>query len=199
MKSSRMEFFSDGFIAIIITIMVLELKPPQTDGWDGFLELLPGIGAYGLSFAIIGIYWLNHHQLVQLVKRVNGKMLWANLLWLFFMSFYPLCIRWTQETDFGYTSTVVYVVLSIIVSIAFYLLSYLILHGEGCLPSEKFISATKKKDIITLVFENLALVTALIGIKYIPYVLILCMALLWIIPDLKILRFLSSLEDDDFN
>ncbi len=101
MNKNRLEAFSDGVLAIIITIMVLEIKLPGAANWNTLVQVFPVLLSYLLSFIYIGIYWNNHHHLIHSVNRVNGKILWANLHLLFWLSLVPLATRWTGENNFA--------------------------------------------------------------------------------------------------
>jgi len=131
MRTSRLEAFSDGVLAIIITIMVLELRVPDGPHFSDLADSATGFLTYLLSFVYIGIYWNNHHHMFQLVRRVNGAVLWANLHLLFWLSLYPFTTAWMDETDLARTPLVVYGVNLLAAAIAYYLLQLTIMHAEG--------------------------------------------------------------------
>ena len=140
-----MEAFSDGVIAIIITIMVLGIAAPEGATLRDLLRLLPAIAAYAVSFVGVGTYWNNHHHLLKLVRHVDGRMLWSNLAFLFVLSFFPLATDWMQKTSFASLPTTCYVVLNMLVSLTYMNLERVIRHalGHGCratAPSEEELS-----------------------------------------------------------
>ena len=131
MPTSRLEAFSDGVLAIIITIMVLELDVPEESTLSALGDSATGFLTYLLSFVYIGIYWSNHHHLFQLVRRVDGTVLWANLHLLFWLSLYPFTTAWMDETGVARTPVVVYGVNLLAAAIAYYLLQLAIFRAEG--------------------------------------------------------------------
>src|SRR6478735_9306432 len=131
MRTSRLEAFSDGVLAIIITIMVLELKIPHGDTLSSLREAAgTGLLTYLLSFIYIGIYWNNHHHMFQLTERISGGVLWANLNLLFWLSLYPFTTAWMDESDFARTPVVIYGVNLLLAALAYYLQQH-ILRAEG--------------------------------------------------------------------
>src|SRR5687768_3120095 len=131
MGSTRLEAFSDAVIAIIITIMVLELKAPHEPGLGALVPLLPVFGSYVLSFIYLGIYWNNHHHMFQITERVDGSVLWANLHLLFWLSVVPFTTAWMGENHFAATPTAVYGVTLLMAAIAYYILQGRIIRLEG--------------------------------------------------------------------
>ncbi len=131
MRTSRLEAFSDGVLAIIITIMVLELHVPDGPRLADLADSATGFLTYLLSFVYIGIYWNNHHHMFQLVQRVDGTVLWANLHLLFWLSLYPFTTAWMDETDLARTPLVVYGVNLLAAAVAYYLLQQAIFRSEG--------------------------------------------------------------------
>ena len=131
MDKGRMEAFSDGVIAIIITIMVLGIAAPEGATLRDLLRLLPAIAAYAVSFVGVGTYWNNHHHLLKLVRHVDGRMLWSNLAFLFVLSFFPLATDWMQKTSFASLPTTCYVVLNMLVSLTYMNLERVIRHALG--------------------------------------------------------------------
>ena len=191
MQSSRLEAFSDGVLAIIITIMVLELGHPEGetlhDLWEASgLSML----TYLLSFVYVGIYWNNHHHLFQVVKQVDGLVLWANLHLLFWLSLYPFTTRWMDDTDLARTPTVVYGVNLIAAAIAYYLLMQAIRR----LPTSSHLDAVFGSDIkgklspvLYLCGIGLAFVEPWLAV--IPFVAV---ALMWLVPDRRVERWLEQ-------
>jgi len=194
MTTSRLEAFSDGVLAIIITIMVLELKPPEGDGLhDMFADSGTGLLTYLLSFVYVGIYWTNHHHMFQIVGRVSGGVLWANLHLLFWLSLYPFTTSWMDESDFARTPVVVYGVNLLCAGVAYYLLEQLIFRAEG--PESRLraaVGSDVKGKISPLVYAigiGLAFVSP--ALAMVPFVAV---ALMWLVPDRRVERAFSQLE-----
>ena len=131
MGTGRLEAFSDGVIAIIITIMVLELKPPHGDDWASFAPVLPVLGAYVLSFIYVGIYWNNHHHLLHAANRINGSVLWANLHLLFWLSLLPFVTNWMGEAHFARVPVVIYGFVLLMSGMAYYVLARALIASGG--------------------------------------------------------------------
>lgn len=123
MQKNRLEAFSDGVIAIIITIMVLEIKTPEFPNWEGFVKLFPTLFGYLLSFIFVGIYWNNHHHLLHTAKRVTSNMMWANLNLLFWLSLVPFATKWMGQTNFDKFPVIIYAMLALFSGIAYNILS----------------------------------------------------------------------------
>ena len=132
MPKGRMEAMSDGVIAIIITIMVLTISAPEGATFEDLASLGPAVLSYAISFVGVGTYWNNHHHLLNLVQRVDGRMLWSNLLFLFVMSFMPVATDWLQKTHFQTLPTTVYVVLNLLLSLSYMNLERVIRHDLAC-------------------------------------------------------------------
>jgi TMEM175 potassium channel family protein len=131
MDRGRLETFSDGVIAIIITIMVLEMKVPHGDGLNELLPLLPVFLSYVLSFVYVGIYWNNHHHMLHTCTRVTGAILWANLHLLFWLSLFPFATGWMGENSFAAVPTALYGVVLLMAAIAYYVLEQAIIRVQG--------------------------------------------------------------------
>src|ERR1051325_920607 len=131
MEKGRLEAFSDGVIAILITIMVLELKTPQGTDWQAIRPIIPTLFSYVLSFIYLGIYWNNHHHMLQASKRVNGKILWANLHLLFWLSLVPFVTSWTGQNHFAALPTALYGVVFIMAAVAYTILQQCIIKLQG--------------------------------------------------------------------
>ncbi|MGO9547052.1 MAG: TMEM175 family protein [Rhodomicrobium sp.] len=191
MEKDRLEAFSDGVIAIIITIMVLELKPPHGTGWSDLAGVLPVFLTYVLSFVYVAIYWNNHHHLLQTVTKVDGLMLWANMHLLFWLSLVPFTTAWMGENHFATLPTAIYGVSLLMPAIAYFLLEKAILRKEG--PGSTLARALgrdvkgKLSPLLYLAAIALAFVDAKISGAI--YVLV---ALMWLIPDRRIERELSG-------
>src|SRR5258706_380699 len=131
MGKSRLEAFSDGVIAIIITIMVLEMKVPHGDSLEALLPLVPVFLSYVLSFVYVGIYWNNHHHMLHTCVKVSGSVLWANLHLLFWLSLFPFATGWMGENHFAAVPTALYGVVLLMAAIAYYLLQQAIIPAQG--------------------------------------------------------------------
>ena len=131
MNSGRLEAFSDGVIAIIITIMVLELKVPHGQTADALLPLLPVFLSYVLSFAYVGIYWNNHHHMLQTCEEVTGRILWANLHLLFWLSLFPVTTAWIGENHFAAAPSVLYGLVLLMAAFAYWILQQVIIGAQG--------------------------------------------------------------------
>ena len=185
MPKGRLEAFSDGVIAIIITIMVLEMKVPHGDRLQDLEPLLPVFLSYLLSFVYVGIYWNNHHHMLHVCSVVTGAMLWANLHLLFWLSLFPFATGWMGENHFTAAPTMLYGVVLLMAAIAYYLLQQTIIHaqGEGSLLKKAIGSDWKGK---------LSPVLYLIGIvaakrsPWMSQVVYVAAALIWLIPDRRI-------------
>ena len=210
MDKGRMEAFSDGVIAIIITIMVLGITAPEGDRLADLLGLLPAIAAYAVSFIGVGTYWNNHHHLLKLVNRVSGRMLWSNLAFLFVLSFFPLATDWMQKTGFAALPTTCYVVVNMLVSLTYMNLERVIRRdlSQSCPPNpanereaERRAMVEKRsllKERLTLGLEVVGLVIALVlPSSHLALVALVIAFLLWIGPDLRIVRLLDFLAEEE--
>lgn len=188
MTKTRLEAFSDGVIAIIITIMVLELKVPHDASWVELEKLWPVFLSYVVSFVFIGIYWGNHHHLIHTIKEVQGGILWANLHLLFWLSLIPFATAWMGENHFARNTVVVYALLGACCGTAYYFLLTLI---KNCNPGNEALQAVlakqSKKGIRSLLLYCFAVGAAFIHTA-ISGVLILIVALMWLLPDRNIER-----------
>src|SRR3954470_10765629 len=131
MSTGRLEAFSDGVIAILITIMVLELHSPHGTSWAALRDQFPVLLAYLLSFVYLGIYWSNHHHMLAVVSRISGAALWANLHLLFWLSLVPFATAWMSENDFPAIPTAVYGIVLLAAAVAYYVLQWTLLRAHG--------------------------------------------------------------------
>ena len=189
MTTTRLEAFSDGVIAIIITIMVLELKIPHGVDLAAIRPLLPVFLVYVMSFVYLGIYWNNHHHLLHAVERVSGAMLWANLHLLFWLSLMPFVTGWMGEHHFAPLPTVVYGVVQFCAAIAYTILQTAIIRLEG--PHSKLAVAVKKdvKGKLSVVLWFVAIPLAFVQ-TWIALALYIAVAGIWLVPDRRIERTL---------
>jgi uncharacterized membrane protein len=191
MGKTRLEAFSDGVLAIIITIMVLELKVPHGTDWSALLPLWPVALSYVLSFIYVGIYWNNHHHLLHAARQVTGGVLWANLHLLFWLSLIPFVTGWMGENHFAPLPTALYGVVLLMAAVAYWLLQGAILRHEA--PNSVLHQAlgSDLKGRISPVLYALAIVAAF----WSPWVaggLYAVTALMWLVPDRRIERTLSQ-------
>jgi uncharacterized membrane protein len=191
MGKGRLEAFSDGVLAIIITIMVLELKVPHGTEFAALRPLIPVFLSYVLSFLYIGIYWNNHHHLLQAVHRVNGRVLWANLHLLFWLSLLPFATGWVGENHFAALPVALYGLVLLCAAIAYYILTRTLisLHGQDSVLA--IALAEDFKDKVSLVSYGIAILLAFVN-PWIACGIYILMAVLWLIPDRRIERILTS-------
>jgi uncharacterized membrane protein len=191
MGKGRLEAFSDGVIAIIITIMVLELKVPHETTLAALGELLPVFLSYVLSFIFVGIYWNNHHHLMHAVKRVTGGMLWANLHLLFWLSLIPFTTGWMGENHFESTPVALYGVNLLLNAIAYTILVRVILKSHGQDSDIAHAIGSDTKGYVSLALYVVAIPLAF----YFPIIaglLFATVALIWLIPDRRIEKTLRT-------
>lgn len=185
MHKGRLEAFSDGVIAIIITIMVLEIKVPHETGIEALYKLAPLFLSYIISFIYVGIYWNNHHHLFQSVKKVDGKVLWANLFLLFWLSLIPFVSGWMGENHFENITVTLYGVVLFGCAVSYYLLTLSLLKTHD---QESIIH----KAVGNKIKEHVSLILYIIGLgisywySYIAITLFFIVALLWLLPDKRI-------------
>jgi uncharacterized membrane protein len=185
MNSSRLEAFSDGVIAIIITIMVLELKVPHGDTMDALAPLIPNFLSYVLSFVYVGIYWNNHHHMLHACERVTGPILWGNLHLLFWLSLFPITTAWLGENHLAAAPSVLYGVVLLMAALAYWLLQQLIIAAQG--PDSllrKAIGADWKGKASSILY--LIGTAAAFRSPRIAQSLYALVALLWFVPDRRI-------------
>ena len=195
MKPNRLEAFSDGVIAIIITIMVLELHAPHEPTWSALRPLWPVILSYALSFIYIGIYWNNHHHMLHLTRRVTGGILWANLHLLFWLSLTPFTTAWMGEAHFAAVPTAVYGAVLLACAIAYYVLQLVIIRSQGAHSVLASAVGSDKKGKLSPVIYLLAILAAFVH-PAISGALYALAALIWLIPDTRIERVLATQPAD---
>jgi uncharacterized membrane protein len=190
MTKGRLEAFSDGVIAIIITIMVLELKVPHGTDAAALRPLLPVFLSYVLSFVNVGIYWSNHHHLLQAARNVDGRVLWANLLLLFWLSLVPFFTGWMGENHFASLPTALYGVVLLMAAYSYLVLQQAIIAADGpSSPLAKAVGADRKGRVSRLLY--LAAVAGAFVRPWIAWALYVAVALLWFVPDRRIERTLK--------
>jgi uncharacterized membrane protein len=187
MTTSRLEAFSDGVIAILITIMVLSLGVPDGTDLAALGRLTPSFAAYLLSFVYLGIYWNNHHHLLQAARHVDGRVLWANLLLLFWLSLIPFCAAWIGETSLAPVPMAVYGVVSLMSALAYFLLVRALIRVEG---SDSLIATAIGRDVkgIASPLLYLAAVPVALVAPLAAFAILILVALIWFVPDMRIER-----------
>jgi len=184
-KTTRMEAFSDGVIAILITIMVLELHAPESVTWQALRAILPIFLAYVLSFIFVGIYWANHHHLIQLVERVNGGILWANLHLLFWLSLIPFATAWMGEHHEASVPTAMYGIVLLGCGAAYTMLERVLIRGQG--PDSRLAAAVgiDMKGLASVAGCAIGIPTAFYR-PAISQAIYTAVALMWLVPDPRI-------------
>jgi uncharacterized membrane protein len=195
MRTSRLEAFSDGVLAIIITIMVLELHVPEEPTLEALGGSATGFLTYLLSFVYIGIYWNNHHHMFHVVDNVDGTVLWANLHLLFWLSLYPFTTAWIDETHLARTPLVVYGVNLLAAAIAYYMLQRAIFRTPGGDRLRRAVGRDLKGKASPLIY-----VTGIVLAFVQPYLAVACyvtVAVLWLVPDRRVERFVAAAADGE--
>ncbi|MCV9928921.1 TMEM175 family protein [Flavobacterium sp. LS1R49] len=193
MNKTRLEAFSDGVLAIIITIMILEIKVPEGNNFSDLLPLFPKFISYILSFIYVGIYWNNHHYLLHGLSKVNGKILWANLHLLFWLSLIPVSTGWMGEHSFSKAAMALYGLILLFSSVAYFILQKIIISSEG---KDSILAKAIGKDLK----GNASTILYIVGIvcsfynEWISGACYIIVALLWLIPDKRIEKFFISAE-----
>ena len=190
MTNGRLEAFSDGVIAIIITIMVLEMKVPHGGSLEDLVPLLPVFLSYVLSFVYVGIYWNNHHHMLHACTAVTGAMLWANLHLLFWLSLFPFTTGWMGENHFTAVPTALYGVVLLMAAIAYYLLQQAIIRAQGQDSILKKAIGRDWKGKLSPVLYIVAIVATLRS-SWIAQAILVIAALIWLIPDRRIEKRLA--------
>ena len=191
MRKARLEAFSDGVIAIIITIMVLEMKAPHGDSLHDLSPVLPVFLSYVLSFVYVGIYWNNHHHMLHTVNTVTGAILWANLHLLFWLSLFPFATGWMGENHFTAVPTALYGLVLLMAAIAYYVLQQTIIRAQGRDSILKAAIGRDWKGKLSPVLYIAAIAVTWYS-SWIAGAILVAAALIWLIPDRRIENVLSS-------
>ena len=194
MGKGRLEAFSDGVIAVIITIMVLELHAPHEPTLAALLELAHPFFAYVLSFVYLAIYWNNHHHMFQSVKRVDGRVLWADNLLLFTLSIVPFATAWMGDTDFALLPTIVYGVVMFLPGTAYFVLSRELVRLHGADSTLARAMGAGIKEWASLVLYVLGIAAAFIH-PYLGFAFYIAVAVMWFIPDRRIEQRLTTSDE----
>ena len=187
MNKTRLEAFSDGVIAILITIMVLELRIPEGADWDSVQPIVPVFLTYVLSFVVLGIYWSNHHHLLHMADRITGGILWANLHLLFWLSLTPFATGWMGRNHFAPLPTAMYGVVLLPSAVSYTVLVRMIIAAQG--PSSRLKAAigSDAKGYLSLAMYAAAIPLAFVN-RWIAYALYVAVVLIWLVPDRRIER-----------
>jgi uncharacterized membrane protein len=191
MGKNRLEAFSDGVIAIIITIMVLEMKVPHGENLGDLKPLVPVFLSYVLSFVYVGIYWNNHHHMLHACQRVTGPILWANLHLLFWLSLFPFATGWLGENHFAAVPAALYGVVLLMAGVAYFVLQQMIIASQG--PESLLKKAVRgdRKGKLSLVLYVLAIALAFAS-HWISLGIYVLVALVWLVPDKRIEHVLAG-------
>jgi len=185
MEKSRLEAFSDGVLAVIITIMVLEMKPPHATSLTSLRPVLPVFLSYVLSFVNVGIYWNNHHHLLYATERVNGATLWANLHLLFWLSLIPFTTAWVDENHFESWPVAVYGVVLLSAGIAYYILARTLIHLHGQDSTLRRSIGEDRKGLLSIAIYGAAVPLAFVR-PWAAGACYLLVAIMWLVPDPRI-------------
>lgn len=192
MNKNRLEAFSDGVIAILITIMVLELRVPEGADWEALRHEWPVFVTYVLSFIILGIYWNNHHHLIHIADRITGGILWANLHLLFWLSLVSFATGWMGQNNFAPLPTSLYGVVLLGSAISYTVLVRMIIAAQGPHSRLKEAIGGDAKGYVSIAMYIAAIPLAFVN-RWLAYALYVGVALLWLVPDRRIERRMSSL------
>ncbi len=192
MNKSRLEAFSDGVLAIIITIMILEIKAPEDDSFESLQHLIPVFLSYVLSFVYVGIYWNNHHHMFQVVKKVSGSILWSNLFLLFWLSLIPFATSWIGEHQFSAVPMSVYGFVLLMCAVSYIILQNKIIKLEGNDSVLHRAVNSDNKGKISMACYISAIPLAFVS-PWISGLLYIAVALIWVIPDSRIEKQLNKL------
>lgn len=190
MKANRMEAFSDGVLAIIITIMVLEFKLPEGHDWKSLVYLFPKVLSYIFSFVYVGIYWNNHHHLLHMVRTMNGRLMWLNLLLLFWLSLVPFTTAWMGASHFAPTPMALYGIILTLASMSYWLLQRSIINQH---PRDSHFHTIGRgwKAKLSPILYFLTVLTAYIS-PWVSGFFIVLVAIIWFLPDRRIEEFLRE-------
>jgi uncharacterized membrane protein len=193
MGKTRMETFFDGVVAIIITIMVLEMKVPHGESLESVLPLIPVLLSYVLSFVYLGIYWNNHHHMMHAARGVTGSMLWANLHLLFWLSLIPFTTGWMGENHFAKLPAAAYGVVLLMAAIAYMILQQRIIASQGEDSLLKKAVGSDWKGKVSPLLYVVAIVLAFVS-SWLSMAIYVSVALVWVVPDRRIERILAGRE-----
>src|SRR3990170_3321220 len=182
MTADRLNAFTDGVLAIVITIMVLELHVPSGEGFEAIRPALPLLGAYALSFVNIGIFWNNHHHMMQDARRIDGRVLWANLFLLFWLSLIPFVIRWIGEAGISALPVAVYGAVLIMASLAYLLLERTLMAAEGEGSKVRAAVGSRRKEWLSFALYGTGAFAAFVS-PWLAVAIYVAVSSMWLIPD----------------
>ncbi len=188
MNESRLEAFTDAVIAIIMTILVLELARPDSDTWESLAKILPHLGVYFISFIMLAVYWVNHHHLLQSINKINGKVLWINMFFLFVLSLMPFVSNWVSHYLNSFVPELCYVILLTLANLTYYLLTRELLNIN---KSKVLGTSTIIKNRISLLLNLLSIVLGYFIAPIIMLLMSIFIFSLWIIPDKNVEEMLG--------
>ena len=191
MHKGRLEAFSDGVLAIVITILVLELRAPHNAEWSALTPLIPAFVSHVLSFVYLGIYWNNHHHLMQAAGRVTGAVLWANLHLLFWLALIPFVTGWMGENEFAALPVAVYGADLVMAALAYYVLERTLIAAQGENSRVKLAVGAEMKGWISVALYVAGILAALLWTQWVALGLYAFVALMWLVPDRRIERVLG--------
>ncbi len=194
MNKGRFEAFSDGVIAVIITIMVLEMKVPHGESVEALAPIVPVFLSYVLSFVYVGIYWNNHHHMLHATSRVTGPMLWANLHLLFWLSLIPFTTGWMGENQFAAVPSALYGAVLLMAAIAYWILEQLIIASQGRESLLKKAVGSDWKGKLSPILYAIAIPMAFVS-RWVSLALYVFVALMWLVPDKRIEKVMSREND----
>lgn len=194
MTTGRLEAFTDGVMAILITIMVLELRPPDGTELSDLHDLIPVVLSYVLSFVYLGIYWNNHHHLLQAAERVSGGVLWANLHLLFWLSLFPFTTAWMGEHSFAAAPVAVYGAVYFCAAVAYAVLQWTIVRTQGTHSQLADALGADIKGKISPVLYLAAVPLAFVN-RWIAVAIYVIVALMWLVPDRRVARIFDAASD----
>jgi len=191
MTKGRLEAFTDGVLAIIITIMVLEMKVPHGGNFETLIPLIPVFGSYALSFIYLAIYWNNHHHMMQTVKHINGGIMWANMHLLFWLSIIPFVTGWMGENEFAPATVFSYGLVLFLAAIAYWILQHLIVksHGKDSILAKALGKNTKGN--VSPILYVIAIICTFYSV-WISGVIFILVAIMWLVPDRRIEKSLKK-------
>jgi uncharacterized membrane protein len=192
MKPDRLNAFTDGFFAIVITVMVLELHVPGGTGLDALRPELPLFAAYVLSFIYVGLYWNNHHHMMNSAKRVNGRVLWSNLGLLFWLSLFPFVIRWVGDRGVTPLPVAAFGLVLFMAAIFYWVLERSLIAAEGGNSEIAKAVGTKQKEWISMAGYVLGLAACFLVSPYVAVAFYIAVAILWLVPDQRFERRLQA-------
>ncbi|MGT2957445.1 hypothetical protein A9Q68_03845 [Streptococcus bovimastitidis] len=191
MKSSRLEAFSDGVLAIIITIMILELKVPESYQLASLLAVLPKLLAYLLSYAYVAIYWNNHHHLLSSITKTNAKVLWGNMMWLFFMSLIPFSTAWLSHFYKEQLPAMVYGIVFLLTAFAYIYLQKQVVNISDAKEELQEVIGKDKKGKISAIFYTISIILSFVS-SYLSIACFIIVAIMWFVPDKRFSKVLNG-------